>query len=199
MSKKAIKGINDAKFNEIKSAIKKIEDLPDATKMGIIYDPQVGLDWATAHKIVEKLRKILPEKKCFYTGSYIREAKVVNDIDIVYTGKLDKLLVCLADTSFKITSRGATKITCIYVNNIANCNIDIWLANAQNKIPMIIYTTGSKNFNIIMRGVAKKRGYLLNQDGLYDSAGKRIAITTEKGYFDAIGMRYLTPQERNIN
>lgn len=197
MSKKALKGINDTKFNEIKSTIKKIENLPDATKMGIIYDPQVGLDWATAHKIVEKLKKILPEKKCFYTGSYLRESKVVNDIDIVYTGKLDKLLVCLADTAFKITSRGETKITCIYVNNICNCNIDIWIANAQNKIPMILYTTGSKNFNVIMRGVAKKRGLLLNQNGLYDEKGNRIPITTERGYFERIGMGYRTPVQRN--
>jgi DNA polymerase/3'-5' exonuclease PolX len=198
MAKKAIKGINDEKFKEIKSAIKKLEDLPDATKMGIIYDPQVGLDWATAHKIVEKLRKIFPERKCFYTGSYLREAKVVNDIDIVYIGKLDKLLVCLADTAFKITSRGDTKITCIFVNNIANCNIDIWLANTENKIPMILYTTGSKNFNVIMRGVAKKRGFLLNQNGLYGADGERVKITTEKGYFDVIGMRYLKPTERNL-
>jgi len=48
-----------------------------------------------------------------------------------------------------------------------------------------------------MRTIAKKKGMTLTQHGLFELPDmKRIKITSENGYFDALGMKVLHPIER---
>ena len=46
-----------------------------------------------------------------------------------------------------------------------------------------------------MRGIAKKKGYMLNQNGLYKN-GKLITINSEKEIYDLLGIPYVKPKDR---
>ena len=77
-----------------------------------------------------------------------------------------------------------------------NYKVDIFRTEKKYKNAMLLYATGSKVFNIKMRTIAKKKGYTLNQKGLYKN-GKLIPIKSEKGFFKKLDMDYLEPEERN--
>lgn len=70
-----------------------------------------------------------------------------------------------------------------------------------NSLPAaMLYFTGPYELNIEMRQLAKKRNMLLDEYGLFiiNTKGNRIPvpISSEKDIFEELGMRYLTPEER---
>ena len=67
----------------------------------------------------------------------------------------------------------------------------------------LLYFTGSKNFNTRMRLLAKKKGYRLNEHGLYIAepingiVGSRVDhLDTEEDYMRFFGMPYYKPEDR---
>lgn len=88
---------------------------------------------------------------------------------------------------------------CQYKNNPVR-RIDIRFMPYNSLPAAILYFTGPVQLNEDMRQRAKKRGMLLNEYGLYlvDSHGNRVAlpIESERDIFEDIGMKYLTPAER---
>jgi DNA polymerase (family 10) len=60
----------------------------------------------------------------------------------------------------------------------------------------LLYFTGNKGLNIMLRGYAKKRGLILNQHGLFQSNGRRIPVYTEKEIFEILGVDYIPPERR---
>ena len=67
----------------------------------------------------------------------------------------------------------------------------------EDLAPFLLYATGSKQFNKNMRGIAKSKGFKLNQHGLYKGS-KKIICKTEEDIFEHLGMQYLEPHQRNI-
>jgi len=144
----------------------------------------------------------------FFTGSYRRGAKASSDIDVMLVSDSEDALEDIIKSCEKIFykiyvySRGKEKISfLIDCRNILKTNVtykmDIFRSPIKSKIPMTIYSVGSMMFNIIMRRIAKQKGMLLNQHGLFKS-GKRIDLKTEKAYFDYLDMDYRTYTQRNI-
>jgi DNA polymerase/3'-5' exonuclease PolX len=80
--------------------------------------------------------------------------------------------------------------------------VDVFRSSPKTQYSMLLYSTGSKQFNIRMRGVARKKGYLLNQNGLFklDKNGKSnktpIPVKSEKDFFRILGMKYVLPENR---
>ena len=74
----------------------------------------------------------------------------------------------------------------------------------------LLYFTGSKNFNTMMRRKAIKMGYKLSEYGLFrvvkddngkvmkDITGEQLPTPTEEDVFRILEMEYKTPQERDI-
>jgi DNA polymerase/3'-5' exonuclease PolX len=79
--------------------------------------------------------------------------------------------------------------------------MDFFRANPIESPYMLLYSTGSKEFNLKMRSHAKQHGYLLNQKGLYYADDKtklvRTGIKSEKEIFQVLGMQYTPPHLRN--
>jgi DNA polymerase (family 10) len=57
------------------------------------------------------------------------------------------------------------------------------------------YFTGSKDHNVALREIAVKKGYKLNEYGLFKGK-KRIAGRTEEEIYNALGMSYIEPEIR---
>ena len=81
-----------------------------------------------------------------------------------------------------------------------NVKIDIFLSNTEDYIFAKMFAIGSGSFNIRMRSVAKKKGYLLNNHGLWKKTSvnilEKMPIKTEKEIFDFLNIKYKQPSER---
>jgi DNA polymerase (family 10) len=141
------------------------------------------------------------EKNIIFVGSYRREKPISRDIDIVYCGVGDDILQKIQQLGkVYIYAHGKSKISMYFdASKILSlrtiCKIDIFLVNEHNYIPTILYTTGSKDFNVMMRQKAKELGYLLNQFGLFKGK-KQIELKTEADYFKILNINYRLPKDR---
>ena len=127
-----------------------------------------------------------------------REGNILGDIISYLTEK--KVLVD------HLTEDGRTKYMgiCKQKKTGKGRRIDIRFIPYESKAAAILYFTGSGNFNKFMRAEALKKGYTINEYGIYKTKkvngksekDKRMLVNTEKDIFDIVGMTYLEPQNR---
>jgi DNA polymerase/3'-5' exonuclease PolX len=75
--------------------------------------------------------------------------------------------------------------------------IDIFVAKKEEYACAMLAHTGSKNFNVKLRDLAIKKGWLLNEKGLFNGAGERIETETEEEIQALLGLEPLKPSQRN--
>lgn len=200
-----IKSIQDLKDFSRTEKGKKI--LSDQLLLGIKYynDIKKRFSRKEAENIDLILQKIFNDNYMM-VGSYRRNKKTLGDIDILIKNInikdfIDKLK---NQKNLKIVdqiSLGPRKFSGYlqYKNNNVR-RLDILYID-EDKWPFsLLYFTGSKDFNIMMRNKAKSLGYLLNDSGLFDSKTlKKINnLKTEKDIFKKLNLKYIKPQNREI-
>lgn len=91
---------------------------------------------------------------------------------------------------------------CKYKNNPVR-RLDIRFVPYNSLPTALVYFTGPAELNKYMRQAAINRKLTLNEYGLYkedltkpNKVGERVKITSEKDVFEKLGMKYLTPVER---
>lgn len=143
-------------------------------------------------------------------GSYRRGAQSSGDIDVIITSKLPNVFTTFVDKLIKskiilhVLSRGPTK--CLVVTKIPSSDtarrVD-FLYTTPDEFPFaILYFTGSKIFNTVMRHVALEKGYTMNEHGIYKMEAKKKgekvnrAFRTEEDIFDFLCLEYKSPIER---
>ncbi len=163
-------------------------------------------------KLFEKyFSKIISSEYMFnVTGSYRRLIKETGDIDILLVNKnvktskdlkkiniISEIVQKLKNTKklVGILAAGKTKLMClIKIKNIVR-HLDIIFVPMESYYTALVYFTGSKEFNIKSRRIAKELGYTLNQYGLFKDK-KMIPINSEKALFSKLGLKYLQPKDR---
>ena len=152
-----------------------------------------------------------PKSRFEIVGSYRRGAQSSGDIDVIITSENPKVFVNFIDELIKqkiileILSRGPTK--CLVIAKIPSSDsarrVD-FLYTSLNEFPFaILYFTGSKIFNTVMRNQALKMGLTMNEHALYTlhegkKKGDKVEwlFKDEKDIFDYLNMEYKTPVER---
>ena len=178
------------------------DDVPLVTKMYNKYKPLYEIPRTLAVEIANLLRGL----KLEITGSFRRAELVVGDLDIiVVNADWDKLT---ADINYipglhvyepymKGPERMSTLMKYSWGPNTVHIKVDFFNTTEDELGSMMLYSTGSKEFNIKMRAKAKKMGYTLNQKGLFrKSTNERMDLYSEKDYFEFLEMEYLQPIER---
>jgi len=161
----------------------------------------------TQENVPKIANEFMLSKSYKVVGSWRREVERPKDIDILYFGKnLQRLLKRLNGThknKWTVYSEGKAKASGIFMSKLGPVKIDIWQTDSTPDVKsfMIMYATGSSMWNIVMRSIAKKKGMLLNQYGLFnlDKSGKRTRIpdlTTERKIYAALGIKYKQPRDR---
>ena len=117
---------------------------------------------------------------------------MTNDIFFV-TDRLKSNEIFLTDE----LGRGEDKFIGVCVDSKGiHRRIDFEFCRDYNSFPYdLLYFTGSQQLNMEMRLVAKEKGMLLNQKGLFKN-NKIIPVKSEKEIFEQLGMMYLKPEER---
>jgi len=144
-------------------------------------------------------------------GSYRRGAENSGDIDIIITGDTGIAYKEMIDELIKrkiilhVLSRGPSKTLVIakLPNKIVARRLDFLYAPPSEYSFAILYFTGSKIFNTVMRQKALDQGYTLNEHGICHLTSDKKkgdlvskSFPTEKSIFDFLGMPYKTPFER---
>lgn len=105
------------------------------------------------------------------------------------------------DTLFEIKIPAALRTGDLRGKTSVKFWVNIFLTTPKEFIFAMLYAIGSGQFNLRMRALAKRKGFLLNQRGLYrrTSTGlEEVPIKKEEDIFKAIGMRYRPPSERLV-
>jgi NAD-dependent DNA ligase len=145
-------------------------------------------------------------------GSYRRGAQSSGDIDVIITSDAPSVFTNFIDLLIKqkiiieVLSRGPTK--CLVIAKIPSSNsvrrVD-FLYTSHEEFPFaVLYFTGSKIFNTVMRHQAQSMGLTMNEHGLYTiqedgkKKGKKVDFQfhNEKDIFDYLNMEYKKPDER---
>ena len=151
-----------------------------------------------------------PKGRFEIVGSYRRGAQNSGDIDVIITAENSNVFVNFIDELIKeniilkVLSRGPTK--CLVIAKIPSSDsarrVDFLYTSLEEFPFAILYFTGSKIFNTVMRHQALQMGLTMNEHGLYTMDGKKKGnkvewtFANEKDIFDYLNMEYKTPVER---
>lgn len=121
--------------------------------------------------------------------------KATTLFELIIPKNLESLLAgyprrCLIRHTASAARDGYTKV---------RMKVDIFITEPDEYIFALLFATGSGMFNVRMRAVAKKRGLLLNQRGVYRKVGdklEQIPVKTEKEIFEVVGVTYREPKNR---
>ncbi|MBB3060909.1 DNA polymerase/3'-5' exonuclease PolX [Microbulbifer rhizosphaerae] len=155
-----------------------------------------------AKPLVEYLKKAEGIKDIIIAGSYRRRKETVGDLDILVTakrgltGKKGESSIMGHFTDYdevdEVVSKGKTRST-VYLRS--GMQVDLRVVPQVSYGAAQHYFTGSKSHNIAVRTMGVKKGYKINEYGVF-KGGKRIAGETEKSVYEKVGLPYIPPELR---
>ena len=125
-------------------------------------------------------------------GSYRRGKPDSGDIDIVIIPK----------KSFKIwfDNLSLPKRKGHFSDNVLidEVQVDFFLCDEPSYATSVLTWTGSRGFNIMIRGKSLKAGYIYTRFGMYNKDTKKLVdgINKEIDIFNLIGLKYIPPEKR---
>lgn len=188
---KTIKGFGSAR---IENMIKALKLGKDSQKRILLKDAEI-----TGNSILKQIKEIPGVHRAELAGSLRRKKETIGDIDIVITadvkdrGKIIRIFISLPEVE-KVIAAGRTKASVIISAN--QMQVDIRIVHDYEFGAAMLYFTGSKEHNIKLRTIARERGFKINEYGIFDSAGKRVAGNTEEEMYRFLGLRYIPPEKR---
>ncbi len=152
-----------------------------------------------AAKVVNYLKSMKNVKKVDVAGSLRRKKSTIGDLDILILCD-DPNVVFNKFVKMKgikdVLVKGHKKTTVILNSGM---QVDVRAMPNDSYGAGLLYFTGNKNYNIMMRKLAIKKGYKLNEYGLFERKNwKKIAGKNEKEIFKILGLKYAPPEKREI-
>lgn len=153
-----------------------------------------------ATDVVEQLKRLPSVRQCEIAGSLRRRKETIGDLDIVVAAAekdrpgIMESFVKLGESS---VARGDTKSSIVLKAGI-NCDLRIV---TESEFPFAMnYFTGSKEHNVEMRSLARKKGWSLNEYGfspLEEGSKKKPPVCSdEEELYEFLGLRYIPPELR---
>jgi DNA polymerase (family 10) len=134
----------------------------------------------------EKLKAF--DDKFILAGSARRNKQTdLHDLDVIYLGE-EIPEIPFAESYIQ---KGKTKVAIMMDGE----QVDIYRSEESYIGAMLFFLTGPGFFNVRMRNKAKKKGFKLNQYGIWNGE-ECIASKTENDMFHALGMETIEPQLR---
>ncbi|MCC7154011.1 MAG: DNA polymerase/3'-5' exonuclease PolX [Bryobacterales bacterium] len=153
-------------------------------------------------QIVEDLTAFLKETPGVETvtaaGSSRRGKETIGDLDILVTGPgaaaaLERFVT--HPRVSEVLGSGPSKTSALF--GLEKIQVDIKAVPTGSYGAALIYFTGNKEHNIVIRSRAQRIGLTLNE---YDLAkadgGQRVASETEEEIYQALGLRWMAPELR---
>lgn len=148
-----------------------------------------------AAKIEESLGKVANPCMVAVCGSIRRRKEIVRDIDILVAGgepkEISKHFLSFSDVE-EVIAEGETKTS---VRLESGIEADLRVVPEESYACALIYFTGSKEHNVRLRGLAKKKDLKLNEYGLFKDE-QPISLKREEDVYTYLGLSYVPPELR---
>ncbi len=146
---------------------------------------------ALSKKIYNLLKPF--SKKIGIAGSIRRNVENPIDVDVVLIPKDKDKIRNVLEKKGKFLQGGEKRLTF----KIEGVKVEIYFTTSESWGASLLSYTGPVGESIGLRKIAKGKGLLLNQYGLYKGK-KFIAGRTEKSIFDALGKKIKPPHMRGL-
>ncbi|MGE0575207.1 DNA polymerase/3'-5' exonuclease PolX [Reyranella sp.] len=128
-------------------------------------------------------------------GSFRRRRDTVGDLDVLASGRngarmADKFL--RYENVAKVLVHGSARAAVVLRSGL---QVDLRVVPPESYGSALLYFTGSKAHNIALRSLALRRGWKLNEYGLF-AGTRRIAGTTEEEIYERLGLAFIPPELR---
>lgn len=159
--------------------------------------------WAKADEIVQMLLAHMDGcediKKMSMAGSYRRGKETVGDLDLLVVSTDSNQVMDhfgAFDAVTEVLVRGGTKMS-VRVNT--NMQVDLRVVPPESFGAALQYFTGSKEHNVIIRGLAKQHGLKINEYGVYRIDGDEqeyVAGASEEDVYATLNLPCFPPELR---
>ena len=155
--------------------------------------------WADADAVVRQmasdLRSVEGVRRLEAAGSYRRGKETVGDLDFVAVAEapatlMDRLAALVG--ADHVTARGETKMS---VRLPTSVQVDLRIVPEESFGAALQYFTGSKDHNVVVRGLAKDQGLKINEYGVFRGE-TYVAGRTEEDVYAAVGLPWFPPELR---
>jgi len=180
-------GMGPKKVLKIQSGVRAYESRSGRTLLGEALP--------LADEIIGALRGVKGVADVSLAGSARRWRSTIGDLDILVTGSDPKAVIETfvgMEGVVDVLAAGSTKAS---VRMSGALQIDLRVIASAEWGAALMYFTGSKEHNVRLRGIARKKGLKLSEYGLF-SGEDRIAAKTEKAVYRKLGMPWIPPELR---
>jgi len=151
--------------------------------------------YPVAKNIRNKLITIVKPQFVEVCGSIRRKKEIVKDIDVLVAGedheRISSYFAAMPEIS-EVLLKGGTKTSCRLQSGV---EADLRVVSESEFPFALMYFTGSKEHNVRLRGISKKKGWKLNEYGLFEGE-KPIPLQNEEEIYRALGLAYVPPELR---
>jgi len=153
----------------------------------------------TARQILDHMQRCGEISKIELAGSYRRRRETVGDLDILVVSENAEVVMDHFGAYHLVESvigRGDTKMS---VRIEESLQVDLRVVPADSFGAALQYFTGSKDHNVVLRGLAKQRGLKINEYGVFKMDGDKetyVAGATEEDVYAAMELPVFPPELR---
>lgn len=152
--------------------------------------------WKQAQTIYQFIKKRKEVQRCEIAGSLRRHKETIGDIDILASIKGSSKNIMKAFREHPevedVLLSGETKTS---VRLASGIQVDLRVVSEPEYPFALLYFTGSKEHNTVLRQIAKDNGLKLNEYGLFKGK-KSKAAKTETDVYQALGLNFIPPELR---
>ena len=157
----------------------------------------LGFALSSAEEIVSVLKSLKEVERVSVAGSTRRMKETIGDIDILATtknpAKFIDFFTKMPNTA-DVLAKGETKSS---VRLREGIQVDLRVLDDNIFGAALLYFTGNKEHNIILRKIAIEKGLKLSEYGLFDKkTNKLVAGKTEEEVYKKLGLDYIEPEMR---
>lgn len=159
-----------------------------------------------AEKYIKHMSQCKDVLRVEYAGSLRRRQETIGDIDLLVAAsdpeenavaKITDHFISYPEV-MRVLAHGPTKSAVVLESGL---QVDLRVVEEEVFGAALHYFTGSKEHNIKLREMAKKKGLKISEYGVFrrgrgKKEGKRIACKTEKDVFKTVGLPYIPPELR---
>lgn len=190
-------GLGKKSADKILKSIEFLEKFGERCRLDQAYE--------VAEPMLQFVRGIDGVKRCEIAGSLRRSAETIGDVDILAAAEKEKTSDIFEafishDLVMEVLGRGDTKSS---VRTENGRQVDLRIVSDEEYPAALMYFTGSKEHNIVLRQRARDRGMSLNEYGLFKLSDEKetdfdqpVKSGSESEIYKKLDLHFVPPEHR---
>jgi len=157
----------------------------------------LGIAVPLAQELVQFLERLPGVTRVSTAGSLRRMRETIGDLDLLAAAtRPSGVMEAFCHSSFcvRVLGSGRTKSSILTADGV---QVDLRVVNPESFGAALQYFTGSKEHNVRVRELARRRGLKVNEYGVFRvKTGRRVAGREEADVYQALGLPWIPPELR---